>query len=287
MRPVTPDDAGLIADIRRRYGHELSSHAFQSLYLWQDSMGLTIDAGAELLAVRAAHFGGNAWFFPCGSDAAKAEMIRRALQAPGLHLLYLRREDVDWLEQRCPGRFMFERTPASDEYLYDRDSHIARQGPRFKRLRAQVGRIERNCAPRTEWIDARNLEDVRRITATWMAASHPESTDHLIDSQVAMTAIRNWEALHLQGVVIYLGDVPSAYMSGFPLAHGVFDVSVGKCARPVQGLTFYAFCELFRMLPQQYALMNLEEDMGLDGLRNMKKNFLPDGMNETWEAHAR
>ena len=52
----------------------------------------------------------------------------------------------------------------------------------------------------------------------------------------------------------------------------------------VQGLTYYVLRELMLSLPGRYRWFNLEEDLGLPGLRAMKEHFLPDGRHEMWGA---
>ena len=54
----------------------------------------------------------------------------------------------------------------------------------------------------------------------------------------------------------------------------------GKSAVNVQGLTYYTLWQLMRSLPERYRWFNLEEDLGLPGLRDMKEHFLPDGKHE-------
>ena len=76
-------------------------------------------------------------------------------------------------------------------------------------------------------------------------------------------------------------------MLGFPLADDAYDVAVSKYAVHVQGITYYTLRELMRSLPAQYRWFNLEEDLGLPGLREMKEHFLPDGKHEIWEAWRR
>ena len=128
----------------------------------------------------------------------------------------------------------------------------------------------------------------------------PDADEYLYrrDAHVAMEGGRyrhlRWrvhkierEALGLYGVVVYLEGRPASFMLGFPLGEDVFDAAVGKSAVNVQGLTYYTLWQLMRSLPERYRWFNLEEDLGLPGLRDMKEHFLPDGKHEVWEARRR
>ena len=104
---------------------------------------------------------------------------------------------------------------------------------------------------------------------------------------MALRALEKREALGLHGVIVYLAQRPAAFMLGFALTEDTFDAAVGKCAMDVQGLTYFTLRELMRSLPERYRWFNLEEDLGLPGLRDMKEHFLPDGRHQIWEARRR
>ena len=42
-----------------------------------------------------------------------------------------------------------------------------------------------------------------------------------------------------------------------------------------------------RQLPERYTCINAEEDLGLEGLRNLKQNMRPTGMNRMFEGEVR
>lgn len=267
--------------LRRLDGNELSAHGFPSVWVWKEAMGLELRLGEEYFAVRAEKAGKGFWFFPCGSEAGKRAFLAEHAGEPELRLRYLRGRDAAWLEERFPGQWELRRRPGDDEYLYQRERHVAMEGSRFRHLRWRVGKIQRTLSPQTQALDGRNLADARSILDTWVS-NHPAwSAD---DRQVALRALEQWQDLKLRGVVVYLAGRPAAFMLGFPLSEDTFDAAIGKCAVDVQGLTYYVLRELMRSLPEQYQWFNLEEDLGLPGLRDMKEHFLPDGRHELWEA---
>lgn len=139
-------------------------------------------------------------------------------------------------------------------------------------------------SPRTEVLDGRNTADARQILDIWASGHSAWGGD---DRQAALRALEEREALGLYGVVVYLEGRPASFMLGFPLGEDVFDAAVGKSAVNVQGLTYYTLWQLMRSLPERYRWFNLEEDLGLPGLRDMKGHFLPDGKHEVWEARRR
>ena len=271
--------------LRHQAGHTLAAHGFPSLWLWKEHMGLQLWMEEGAFAVQVKEWGKNAWFFPCGSEEGKLAFLREHAGDAGTALFYLRGEDAAWLEEHFPGQWVLSRCPDADEYLYLREPHIAMEGGRFKKLRCHVHKIERKMSPRTEILHAGNTDDARRILDEWTPGGSLDWGGD--DRQVALRALEQREALGLHGIVVYIEDRPAAFMLGFPLADDAYDVAVSKYAVHVQGITYYTLRELMRSLPAQYRWFNLEEDLGLPGLREMKEHFLPDGKHEIWEAWRR
>ena len=267
--------------LRRQEGHALSAHGFPSIWIWKETQNLELHLGEEYFTVRAGKAGKNVWFFPCGSEAGKRAFLAEHGEEPELKLRYLRGEDAAWLEARFPGQWNLRRRPGDDEYLYRRERHVAMDGGRFRHLRWRVHKIQRELSPQVQVLDGSNAADARYILDAW-ASSHPAWSGD--DRQAALRALEQRETLGLHGVIVYLAGRPAAFMLGFPLTEDTFDAAVGKCAVDVQGLTYFVLRELMCSLPEQYRWFNLEEDLGLPGLRDMKEHFLPDGRHEIWEA---
>lgn len=282
----TPVELGMraqIEQIRKRCGHELSAHAFPSLYLWQKPMELKLQLDADTFAVRKGVWEQNTWFFPCGTQRGVREFLK-SHDGERLRLVYLRAQDARWLEENDPGKWVLKRDCGADEYIYHRQEHIAMAGGRYGHIRWRINKIERELSPRTEALSAGNVADARWVAKAWDAHGAMSGQGAFDDRKVTAAALENWEALGMQGIVVYLQNRPAAFMLGFELTENVFDAMVGKCAENVQGLTYYAIRELFRALPERYEWVNLEEDLGLQGLRDMKMHFLPNRINEVWEA---
>ena len=284
MDGIELGDKHAIDALRNEHNHKLSSHAFTSLYLWREYMGLEMHMLGDGFAVRATRLGSDTWFFPCGSEACRRAFIDRRVRRPGLHLLYMRPEDAQWLTQHYPGMRKLARDESADEYIYERHEHIELAGGRYGHIRWRMNKIRRDYAVRVEPLSEANADDAKRIAQEWFKRNIGAQTGPLDDNAAVREALAHWKQLGMQGVIVYLDSRPAAFMMGFELAEDTFDASIGKCAMNVQGLTYFALRELFIATPERYKWFNLEEDLGLSGLRAMKAHFLPNGKNEIWEA---
>ena len=125
-----------IEQIRRKYGHQLSSHAFDSLWIWKEKMGLTLYQETDFFTVKSTVYGENAWFFPCGNKEKKKRFLQEQMQKQEVFtLFYLREEDLDFLEQEYPSCFQITEMPEGEEYLYSRQEFETLSGKRFAGFR--------------------------------------------------------------------------------------------------------------------------------------------------------
>lgn len=268
--------------IRSKAAHPLSSHAFVSVYLWQKQMGLRLTLLDGAYVVRCAWGARPGGFFLCGEEAAVLDFA--AALPPGGRLLYLREQDVRALEAAFPAAFRFERNPCADEYLYSIEEHLALPGRAYANLRTQVHKVERDFCVRTEPIGADNAQDARQIIRQWGHGAHRFAGCDLRDDEVDLTAVAHLSELGMEGVVTYLDGEPMAVSAGFPLTPDTFDIVVSKSRENIQGISYYSKRELMKRVAGRFARINLEEDLGIPGLRQMKLGLQPTGMNRIWEA---
>lgn len=280
---ITAECRDKIENIRKASGHFLASHAYASLYLWRKEMGLSLLLQDDVFSVKCLWKGENAWFFPCGSEEGKRRFISRRLPEPDFKLCYLTEDDGRFLTEFFPDQFFFVRDDTSDEYIYDREGHIALEGGSYANVRTQLHKAEREYNLRTEPLSDENRDDALEVIHDWASNPHPLARG-LSDDEVDEEAVRKAAELDITGVVVYVDDVAQAVCAGFPLTEDTFDITVAKCRSNLPGLSYFAKHALFLSLEPRFRYINLEEDLGIPGLRKMKQILAPVRKNEMWEA---
>lgn len=276
---ITLTHRGQIERLRAACGHTLSSHAFNSLFLWQKHMELSLYLTADFYAVRYGKRGDNTWFFPCGEREAVREFIERHMDETDFALCYLRPEDAKWLVSCFPNQWELYRTPEDDEYLYEAEKHIQMKGRAYHSFRPQINKVERENEPRSEWICHHNEQDAIEVIRAWHKL-HETKRGEFAGDEIDETAVSMWRRLGIQARILYLREKPAAVTAGFYLDDTTFDIAVEKTAVPLRGVSYYARRDL--MASVSCELINHEEDLGLPGLRKMKERMLPVRKNEMW-----
>ncbi len=260
--------------IRKEYGHKAASHAFASLYIWKKEMGLQIHMDEQAFTVKFGLRGEHAWFFPCGETKAVKRLVKEVLaEDEEAVFYYMREQDRDLLEQDFPGQFSIRECENDTEYLYDRRQQQELKGKKFSGQRNHINRIKIDYRLDAKKLDAYVLRDVLEVNRFWERRSKEEAG--LKDEQAGHLLLTNSGQLDVTGVLVRVDDEPFAIAAGYPLSEDTFDLALVKQVKCLTGLSVYTRNQLIQLLPQQYRWLNAEEDLGVEGLRTMKRQMRP------------
>lgn len=260
--------------IRSTYGHRAASHGFASLYIWKEEMGLRICLKEDVFALKFGLRGEHAWFYPCGEPEAVKELIAQILREDGEAVFYyMMEQDAAFLAREFPDRFWIRECDNDSEYLYDRWQQQELKGKKFSGQRNHINRIKADYKLSVETLDEQNLWDAIKVNQCWERRSSQDAG--LRDEQAGRLLLENREGFGGFGILVRVDDRPYAIAAGYPLCEDVFDLALVKQVECLTGLSVYARNQLIRLLPEKYKWINAEEDLGVEGLRTMKKQMKP------------
>lgn len=286
LRSLKLEDRDKIEALRKKYGHDTSSHAFASLYIWKDELQLSIYMQERLFAVKVGAYGENTWFFPCGAKPDSKRFLQEVLKEPEPILLYIREEDKLFLEHNFPSEFVLMERPDFHEYMYDRIKQEDLKGRKYSKLRNHINRITKDHNLSFRFLDGETLHEAMEIVSQWDKDMPMSQALPVTDRQAAQLLLSNAKSLEVSGVVVYVEEVPYAIVAGFPLSHDTFDMCIAKQKGNLSGLSVYAKNRFIKSIPKQYKYINAEEDLGIEGLRTMKEQMRPSGQIKMFEGRA-
>lgn len=285
IRSINSDYKNFIEKIRYKYNHTLSSHAFASLHLWQHAMRLSLLCGEDFFTVKCEAAKPNMWFFPCGNQQEAYDFISENISDSSFSMCYLRESDKNWLEEKFPDKWDFYRTDGSDEYICNVSEYTSLRGSKFSEIRRKIRKINRECNITIREISEETLSDAIYVVNNWNTAEHSIGENGVTDSNVAEFALNERKSLDINGIIVYSDCVPVSVFAGFPLSDDTVDVLIGKCTSDApKGTAYYALREYLHSLNGKYIFCNHEEDLGIEGIRQMKSSLFPCKKNEMWEA---
>lgn len=280
-------DAALAAEHTRN-----STLSFGNVYLWSLLCRRNVAELDGRLGIEFLCSSGDPFFvFPAGSGplAPAVEALSERARSKGrpLELRGLTAAERDALEAACPGRFLFERDADNDDYVYSAEALSTLRGKKLHAKRNFCNRFELAHRWRSEKLTAALFPDVLALLDRWDAERGGGSDD---ENQAIRSALSHWNALDMQGCVLYAEDAPAAFSFGEYLSPDTFDTHFEKAEESIPGAYPMVCRELVRQLMAENAgllYINREEDMGIPGLRRAKQEWFPLFMLEKYTARER
>ena len=294
FRKLTPEDRERYEQLHFACGERGCEFTFANLYLW----GRQRIAFLHDHAVLFSQFDRRTVYpFPVGGGDKKAALeaiINDAHERDiPCRLTGLTEENIRLLEELYPGKFFFHCDRDSYDYVYAIDDLAELKGKKYQKKRNHVNRF------RTEHPDYRVqplcdelLEDVKALVDGWYESrlAQDPTADFLMERRALEKALRDYEKLGLETLVLLDGRQVLAVTMGSVLSENTMDVHFEKAREDVDGAYAAINCEFARYLREKYPqlqFLNREEDMGIPGLRKAKESYLPHHLTEKCWAHLR
>ncbi|MDD4760495.1 MAG: phosphatidylglycerol lysyltransferase domain-containing protein [Bacteroidaceae bacterium] len=183
------------------------------------------------------------------------------------------------VEAAMPDFFVFEYNRNYCDYIYRHDDLANLAGKKLQSKRNFVNRF-RNRYPDYIYkpLSPEDFTACLQLDKEWMQKEQNEGREDDVraERQSIQRVFDNWDTLGGTGGVIYVGDQLVAYTYGAPISEDIFDVCVEKASPDFEGAYAIINKEFCSHLPDQYELINREEDLGIDGLRKAKLSYQPE-----------
>ncbi len=272
FRELGFEDETWIRHCRDIQEHPFTALSFQSLYTWREAYGLTIGGDRDFYVVRSEHDGG--YYCPCG-DPEKCRAFEESL-GRGEKILYMTEQQAGRLAKR--GWCVCHRDDLS-EYIISTAAAALHEGHMSKSFREKCNHMKKDHPYTIREIGPEEMPILESMLQT--AVEDPERGD----MSVLRSEIRDREALGIQGALMETESGEHAFVLGYENFSGMFTVSIGLHDLTMPPETSMVIVHaLATLLDGKYPLMNMEEDLGLEGLRRAKQLYSPVDRLEVFEA---
>ena len=256
--------------------------SFTNLYLWGRQSFTVVGTHAVLFS----QFNRRSVYpYPVG-HGDKKEVIDAIIEdsrARGIpcRITGLSASAVQTLETLYPGKFRFHTDEGSFDYVYNINDLADLKGKKYHGKRNHLNRFyEAYPSYRVEAICEENMSDVRAMTEEWyrLRLEEDPNADFHMESVALDKALRHYNELGMEGLVLYDGDRVLGVTLGSRLTEDTFDVNFEKARADVQGAYPAINCEFAKYIRAKYPevlYLDREEDMGLEGLRKAKQSYHP------------
>lgn len=282
---------GVLAPLRRND----SALGFANLYSLQEKYATKIRLEGGVLHVRQDdRLPGVAAYYPPLGSANPAAEIGRLLEESArtgerIALVGVTPEERLQLEAALPGAFAFSTDRAFADYLYRTETIAAYAGPALAKKRRETNKFYQLYGDDVsfEALSSRHLDELRAFQRAWYEGSrrrgseeHPLELEH----RKILLDLDHFEELDLEGILLRISGDVQGYAYGALLPGGAFDVMVLKGNLGFRYIWRALLRELAGTVVDRAEFLNLEEDLGLPGLRENKLSYQPCALLERYQA---
>ena len=173
---------------------------------------------------------------------------------------------------------------SSYDYIYSREALAKLAGKKYHGKRNHIARFKDN-----DWhyepMTPDNLSVCLEMHREWERQQRQYMNDSMMeDNRGTLRAFRDFEALGLEGGLLYQGSRLVAYTMGEPLTTDTYAVHFEKAFPDVNGAYPAINQEFVLHNMEAYQYINREEDTGDEGLRKAKLSYHPVIILQEYEA---
>ena len=297
FQPLTLDMKDMIDSYTFKYGENSCQHSFVSSFCLNSKYGdMFCESENFLFTLRSKRCTDKerVYLFPHG-NFEDTDGIKKSLQKifDDAHEKNCRVK-FETLTERAknivielfPGKFLIEGSRDYSEYIHKAERLITFSGSGFAKSRTNIHRFFRDYEGRykIEKIIPKYFTEIRKFQAEWLAAKNSIDSDPVHQAQLNFengeinTALENFYALGLDGIVLFIDEKLSGYVFGVPVSRECFDEIINKGSRNIPNISRVLVNEFAKHCCREYEYINREEDLGVKGLRHIKVDLKPDFM---------
>ncbi len=285
FHPLTLADKDLV---QQRVAHTECRNCdlnFMNLVSWRFMYETEVADHNGWLLFRFKADGHLAYLAPVGNGDWKSilgEMVEDAdLEGHPFLMLGVCEDSLTQLDRAMPGNFYATADRAYTDYIYKREALATLAGKKLQPKRNHVNRFlnrypQYEVLPLTREHIAACIELDKQWAEQKIVETEAGRYTYEAEQRSLLTAFEHWEALGGQGAVLRVNGQIIAFTYGAPINYDTFDVCTEKADTRFEGAFAMINREFARSLPPQYTLINREEDLGIEGLRQAKLSYNPE-----------
>lgn len=295
FRSLCLEDKAAINKVLLPLGRNDSAFGFANLYSLQEKYGTQINLDGGVVRVRQARRLPNAtaYYPPLGSKNLPRDvqaLVHEAVAAGERPVLVgLSADEKLELEQGLPGIFEFSSDRDFADYLYRTRVIANYEGHGLAKKRRETAKFFQLYGDLASFEPIRpdRMDEVRAFQQAWFETSRRRGSDEHpleLEHRKILLDLDHFQELDLEGILLRIDSQVEGYAYGSMLPGGAFDVMVLKGTLTYRYVWRALLRELARFCEGRAEFLNLEEDLGLAGLRENKMSYQPCVLMETFQA---
>lgn len=284
-------------EIFNRYKQELiiSDLGFTQLYAWQEVFENRYKIIDGYLCMFYKMLDGSlSCYAPLGSYHAESfnnmiQKLEAVCYGMGISLR------IDFIPENCLDRLRtlteYEIDVSYDsifsDYIYHSSEFLCLTGHKNEHKRYLINYFKNHFTYEYQVLNSNNLRMAYKIMDNWCENKNCQSCFWGCEKRALYRILDKWEYLECKGCVILVDGLPKAFMIGEQISKNVVVSHFQKADHSIKGLYPYLSLEFFKKEYSDIPYINLQEDMGIENIKQSKMFYKPSCMYKKYSVSLR
>ncbi len=274
-QPITLESLPLITGRLNAMGMHISEFSFPNLYLFRKTHEYKIMETASSIFISGLSYDKKRYCMPLtrpeNADPDCFSTIKEILRQKKAEFIFPIPEE--WRECFPEEEFNHNYNPNDSDYLYLTEKFKTYPGKALHRKKNQLNQFLRLPNPLMVQLTPATASDAKQILSIWQEQA-PQDADSN-DYHPCLEAIEKLQQLNLTGAIAYADGRPAGFIIGEPLNQSTFTIHFAKADIQYRGIYQFLFSSFANSFCPAYQYINLEQDLGSEGLRKTKTSYRP------------
>lgn len=291
FQPFSIDKKSLLDKYFSAYGDGSCQHSFVSSFCMFEKYGDHFAIKDDFLFVRREKRCTNqslVYLFPFG-DMGDPEKVRHAVDSviedARSHGCKVRFETVtekakNFIMENYPGIFSVTELRDAAEYIYDCEKFASMDGGEYHDRRRHVRKFLETYKGhwKLEPVNSNNFNEMMKLANEWLQLKIDDEnkTQLTCEHSAIEKSLKNWDALGMKGIVLRIDGEVCGFIYGMRLNDDTFNAMILKADKSKVYISPFLYRSFAELCSKTSKWLNLEEDLGDKGLRQMKLSYRPD-----------
>ncbi len=291
---VTIEDKPFVDGFVRAENSRSADFNFGNIYMWDTAYRQFLASEGGRLLTTLKYEDLPFFAFPIGSGdlrpAVEAISAHAAEEGWPLRLRGVTDGHRDLLEEAYPGRFDFEEDRDCFDYVYLAEKLASFSGKKLHGKRNFCNRFEKEHSWEFRRLTRALFPNCMEMLGFWQREfdTPPDGLEE--EHGAIIRALMRWDALGLEGGVLFADDVCVGFTIGEKISSDTFDVHFEKAYASIPGAYPMVCREFARQILADHpeiVYLNREDDMGHENLRSAKLEYHPEFLLKKYTAREK
>lgn len=286
FRPLKKEDRPLFEEAFGKNPPEISEFTFTNLYAWREIYKIEVSILENMVILRCGVEGKPGFFPPIGEGAGVKEVIEKILRDSGG--VFIRIPEAVKSLFDADARFNLEFDADNSDYLFRAKDLILLEGRNYDGKRNIIRKFKSSCEYAYVKLSESNISECLEFQDKWCSVKGCDSIKGLNEERRAVAEIlESFSSFALLGGAIRIENVICAVAIAERLNPDTLVMHVLKAEPSIAGLYQAITNEFLATEARDFKYVNLEQDLGQEGLRKAKLSYHPVRMVKKYNLRLR